>query len=514
MQNITVQRIVVLLLGCILFLCPSFSAMFSPTIFHSSVSNDTISVRLDCLNITGVIRPFGNINDGPLPIKNESSYVDLTTHYRDIGITSIRTHDLFGPTDMTTIFPDWSADPTNESSYHFETSDPLITSMIHAGCQVFYRLGESAGQNETLRNPPTNFTKWAEVCTHISMHYNEGWKQGFHYNIVYWEVWNEPDLGGFWNGTADQYYEMYHITADTMKNWNSSLKIGGPCTSSVTNVNYTEGFLQYVKDHDVPLDFFSWHRYASTPFDMYNASRHVRQLLDSYGFPDAESINTEWNLDILTPQRDKDNARNAAFTACCLTVFQDAQLDYAYRYRGNQENNWLMRFLGLDLSLFTYHGVYKRPALTYKVMKDITQDTPLRIATPLMDASTGIAYLAGISEDRTNISVLVSNFDADDTQYTLELSNLPWNTTYTAVQYLIDETHHLEITNKTTHNSSPYILTQTLKSNSVYFYRFTNSSVLPVEGPDVAKIPFLLRLSFLDPLARILAIIIVLFLLS
>ena len=196
-----------------------------------------------------------------------------------------------------------------------------------------------------------------------------------------------------------------------------------------------------------------------------------------------------------------------------LPYFQDAQLDYAYRYRGNQENNWLMRFLGLDLSLFTYKGVYKRPALTYKVMREITQDTPLRIATPIMDASTGITYLAGISEDHTNISILVSNFDAADTQYTLELSSLPWNTTYTGVQYLIDETHHLEITNKTTHDISPYTLTQTLKSNSIHFYRFTNSSVIPTEGPPVAKIPLLLRFHFLDPLTRILAIIIVLFIL-
>jgi hypothetical protein len=488
--------------------------MFSFSIFPISVSGDAMLIRLNCSNISGRIRPFGDINDGPTPIKNEPKYVDLTKQYRDIGITSIRTHDLFGPTDMTTIFPDWNADPTNESSYHFDTSDPVITSMIQAGCQVFYRLGESAGDNETLRNPPTNFTKWAEVCKHISMHYNEGWKQGFSYNVVYWEIWNEPDLNGFWNGTADQYYELYHITADTMKAWNSSLKIGGPCTSSVTTTNYTLGFLQYIKDHDVPLDFFSWHRYARTPFEMYNASRYIRLLLDSYGYPDAENINTEWNLDILTPQRDKDNARNAAFSACCLTAFQDAQLDHAYRYRGNQDNNWLMRFLGLDLSLFTYEGVYKRPALTYKVMNEIAQDTPLRLSTPLMDASAGITYLAGISEDRTNISILISNFDAADIQYTLELSNLPWGTTYTVAQYLIDENHHLEITNKTAQDSSPYTLTQTLKSNSVHFYRFTNSSVIPAEGPQVAKIPFLLRLHVLDPLARILAILIVLFILS
>jgi xylan 1,4-beta-xylosidase len=514
MRNIPLYGIGVLFLGCLVFLCPSLSASFSPNMFHTSILKDTMFIRLDCSNISGSIRPFGDINDGPTPIKNEPKYANLTDQYRDIGITSIRTHDLFGPTDMTTIFPDWNADPTNESSYHFETSDPLITSMIHAGCQVFYRLGESAGNNETLRIPPENFTKWAEVCNHINMHYNDGWKQGFSYNIVYWEIWNEPDLTGFWNGTADQYYEMYHITADTMKAWNSSLKIGGPCTSSVVNSNYTKGFLQYVKDHEVPLDFFSWHRYAGTPYELYNASRYIRLLLDSYGFFNAENINTEWNVDILTPQRDKDNARNSAFTACCLAVLQDAQIDRAYRYRGNQENNWLMRFLGLDLSLFTYTGIYKRPALVYKAMKDITQDTPLRLSTPLMDASSGITYLAGISEDHTNISIIISNFDAAETQYNLKLSNLPWNTTYTIVRYLIDETHHLEISNKTTSGESPCMLTQTLQSNSIHLYRLTTSSVIPAEGPSVAKIPLLLRLHLLDPLTRILAIFIVLFILS
>jgi xylan 1,4-beta-xylosidase len=504
---------IVFFLGCNIFLT-SLSATFSPIKVRSGALKDLLSINLDCSNISGVIRPFGDINDGPIPIKNEPSSVDLTEQYQAIGITTIRTHDLFGPTDMTTIFPDWNADPTDESHYHFETSDTYITSMIAAGCQVLYRLGESAGSNHTLRNPPSNFTKWAEVCKHITMHYNEGWKQGFFYNIMYWEVWNEPDLTGFWNGTAEQYYELYHLTADSMKTQNSSLKVGGPCTSSVTNINYTERFLQYVKDNDVPLDFFSWHRYASSPFDLYTASCHIRSLLDSFGFLGTENINTEWNIDILTPQRDKDNARNAAFTACSLTVFQDASLDHAFRYRGNQDNNWLMRLLGLDLSLFAYNGVYKRPALTYQAMKAITHDTPVRIFTPVMNASTGITYLAGISEDKTNISILISNFDAPETTYNLELTNLPWNTTYTAVLYCIDETHHLEITNTTIQTTHPYAGSQTLKSNSVHFYRITNSSVIPKEGPQVAKIPFLLRLRLLDPLIRILAILLVLLILS
>ncbi len=514
MDNIPLRWLGVILLSSLVFLCPSLSASFEPALIHSSVPSDRLRISLDCADINGTIHPFGDINDGPAPIKNETRYVDLTAQYHDIGIRSIRTHDLFGPTDMTTIFPDWTADPTDESSYQFETSDSQITHMIEAGCQVFYRLGESAGDNETLRKPPANFTKWAEVAAHISMHYNDGWKQGFSYNIVYWEVWNEPDLSGFWNGTADQYYELYHVTADAMKAYNSSLKIGGPCTSSVTNFNYTQGFLQYITDHDVPLDFFSWHRYAATPYEMSNASRHIHQLLDTYGYATVENINTEWNLDILTPQRDKDNARNAAFTACCLTVFQDAQLDHAYRYRGNQDNNWLMRFLGLDLSLFTSTGVFKRPALSYLAMEEIVKETPLRLSTPPMDASDGITYLAGISEDRTNISILLSNFDATDTPYTLELSNLPWNASYTVAEYLIDETHHLEIINQTTQDQSTSPLIGTLRTNSIHFYRLTNTSMLPMEGPSVAKIPFLLRLHMLDPITRILAILLVLLILS
>lgn len=514
MKTLLNHQILAVLFGCVLFFCTPLSTLSFPSLSHSLKANNAISIQLDCSNITGVIRPYGQINDGPTAVKPEPSYVDLTEQYRDIGINFIRTHDLFGPTDMTTIFPNWSADPTVESNYRFETSDPLITSMINAGCSVLYRLGESAGENATLRNPPTNCTKWAEVCKHITMHYNEGWKNGFFYNIKYWEVWNEPDLSGFWNGTADQYYQLYHITAETLKGYNSSLKVGGPCTSSVSNINYTERFLQYVSEHIVPLDFFSWHRYTGKPFDFYTESSYVRLLLDAYGFHDTENSNTEWNIDILTPQRDKDNAKNAAFTACSFTVFQDAQLDFAFRYRGNQDNNWLMRFLGLDLSLFTYNGVYKRPALTYKAMNDLTRDTPLRLATPIMNASNGITYLAGISEDKTNISILMSNFDAPDTPYSLELTNLPWNSTYTAVQYLIDETHHLEITNNTTQTTSPYTLAQTLKKNSVHFYRLTNSSVILTEGPPVAKIPLLLRLHLLDPLTRLLAILIVLIILG
>lgn len=482
-----------------------------------SISNktkfqNTIDIILDYEDTNGIFKPFSEINCGPLPNHNING-VDLTNQYNQVGISLIRTHDFSGPTDISTIFPEWTADPNLESSYDFTSSDKYISAIINAGCNVFYRLGESASNDKNLRNPPEDFTKWAEICKHIVMHYNDGWNNGFNYNISYFEIWNEPDLEGFWTGSAMDYYQLYQITTETLKLYDSSLKIGGPCTSSIDNYNYTTSFLNYVTDKNVPIDFFSWHQYADSPNQLYVSSCTVRTLLDSYGLTNCKNINTEWNINILTPQRDKDNVKNAAFTTCCLSAFQDSGIDYAFRYRGTQDPNWLMRLIGFDLGLFTYDGIYKNPALSYLAMNYLIHDDPIRLNSPIIDASSGITYIGGKSEDNTNVSIIISNFKAGDISYNLEISNLPWDGSYKAVHYDIDSLNHLEITVQETASSKTYICNKNLKDSSVHFIRLTNTTFIPEEGPNVASIPLILRLKFLDPFTRALGIffIIILF---
>ena len=497
----------------ILFFIVVISIFISVTAIPHNIDNynsiESFEISLDCEKINGKIHNYGEINCGPLPNHDIKIGEDLTEQYQEIGIKLIRTHDFSGPTDVSTIYPDWEADPLLESSYDFESSDTYITSIINANCDVFYRLGESASANKSLRNPPLNFSKWAEICKHIVMHYNEGWNNGFFYNIAYWEIWNEPDITGFWNGSAQDYYNLYNITVLTLKSYNNSLKIGGPCTSSLTNINYTTGFLSYLKENELPLDFFSWHQYADTPNELYQSSCYIRDLLDSYGFSESENINTEWNINILTPQRDKDNAKNAAFTTCSHIVFHDAELDHALRYRGTQDPSWLMRFIGLDLSLFAYNGEYKKPALSHLALNHLTRDTPIRLNTPEMDASNGITYLAGISEDKTNIFIIISNFNTKKTSYNLEVSNLSWNSTYTAVYYNIDAQNNFKILEETNENLNTYNASNILKRNSIHFIRLTNSSSIPDEGPNTTKIPFLLQLRILDPFTRLLGIFLI-----
>ncbi len=490
------------------FFALAIAIIFTSPFFSASLSSTSdIIISIDCSRTDDAIASYAEINCGPLPNRYTKEGVDITKQYQEIGIDFIRTHDFYGPTDISNIFPDWSADPEDEASYNFTASDEIISAIINAGCRVFYRLGESASDNESLRQPPKNFSKWAEICKHIVMHYNDGWANGYHYNITYWEIWNEPDLSGFWNETAEQYYKLYEIAAKTLKSYNSSLKIGGPCTSSIANENFTTRFLEYVAENDVPLDFFSWHMYAKHPYKLYQASLYIRNMLNRYGFTECENINTEWNINILSPQRDKDNAKNAAFTACSLIAFQDVGIDYAFRYRGTQDNSWLARLLGLDLSLFTYDGMYKTPALAYLAMHYMVKDTSIRLIIPPINISTGIAYLAGVSEDKSNISILISNYEAPDTNYILNITNIPWNGSYNVVYYLIDDSYHLEIVENVTANTSSYAMERTIERNSVHFIRLTNSSVFPQEGPEVATIPFILKLRCLDPIIRILAIL-------
>ena len=86
-------------------------------------------IILDYEDTNGIIKPFSEINCGPLP-NHDINGVDLTNQYNQVGISFIRTHDFSGPTDISSIFLDSSADPYLESSYDFTASDKYISAII------------------------------------------------------------------------------------------------------------------------------------------------------------------------------------------------------------------------------------------------------------------------------------------------------------------------------------------------------------------------------------------------
>ena len=74
------------------------------------------------------------------------------------------------------------------------------------------------------------------------------------------EVWNEPNLNFFFDGTQEDYFILYENTARALKSADEKIKVGGPATS----VNaWIPEFIGYCEKNQVPLDFITTHHYPS-----------------------------------------------------------------------------------------------------------------------------------------------------------------------------------------------------------------------------------------------------------
>src|SRR5262245_2096522 len=211
----------------------------------------TRTVQVDAGKITGAIRSFQGANAGPLPLS--PLLPNVSRQYKEMRIDLVRTHDFFGPTDIdakwpkpdpiakavkadgaNAIFRDWNADPEKEESYNFAPSDKVIGAIVNCGAGVYYRVGRSWSD---AHSPPAAVEQFASIVKHVAMHYNDGWANGFHYGVRYWEFWNEPDMQAswfpgfaqpFWIGTPEQYYGLYEKVARALKSVDPAMKVGGP----------------------------------------------------------------------------------------------------------------------------------------------------------------------------------------------------------------------------------------------------------------------------------------------
>ncbi len=139
---------------------------------------------------------------------------------------------------------------------------------------------------------------------HVVLHYNKGWANGFRYDIKYWEVWNEPDLGRlFWGGTPEQYFDLYGRIARAIKQADRRALVGGPAISRPNDPRatnpYLDDFLKYVRANRLPLDFYSWHWYATDSNDPLRLRAHRSSRAHAVSIVTASakrlSMLNEWN---------------------------------------------------------------------------------------------------------------------------------------------------------------------------------------------------------------------------
>jgi xylan 1,4-beta-xylosidase len=116
--------------------------------------------------------------------------------------------------------------------------------------------------------PPRDYKKWSELVyqwvKHCVAKYGEKEVASW-----YWEVWNEPDIP-YWQGSAEEYQQLYDYSADAVKRALPAIRIGGPTSTGPGGEKAAE-FLRKFLEHVVrgtnyatgrkgsPLDYVTFH---------------------------------------------------------------------------------------------------------------------------------------------------------------------------------------------------------------------------------------------------------------
>ena len=399
------------------------------------------TVKADFSSITGKIKPLHAMCCAPYTPMLGDDQKHIDKYFREGKIPYCRLHDCCGSwggthfVDVPNIFPDFSLDETDPESYDFHYSDEYISAIVKSGCRVYYRLGVTIewGSKKYATLPPADFAKWARICEHIIMHYNEGWADGFNFNIEYWEIWNEPENPGNdfgpsqWGGTKEEFFKLYEIASGHLKARFPDIKIGGygSCgfyTLTRDNnppefaafVPYFTDFLAMLKERGCPLDFYSWHIYTGDETELLTHARFVRETLDEYGFKNTEAHLNEWNIHSEGHGfAAKHTEEGASFNAAVMAMLQyadyvDMAMYYCFSYTGAYNGLLNQNDKSTDVTWYPFAAFGR----LYELQNAV------RVA-----AAGEHIYAAGAT-DGSSSGLLISNYRSDEEKCGIFLSGI------------------------------------------------------------------------------------------
>jgi xylan 1,4-beta-xylosidase len=304
--------------------------------------------------------PFNNnaafcIGTGRMGLALQKAYHDqLEMVQKDIHFSHIRGHGLF--CDDMAIYQTYMEEGVQKVEYNFTYLDMVFDDYLSLGIKPFVELGfmpyKLASGDQTVFywkgnvTPPADYDKWADLIKATIAHWFERYGRE---EVLTWpfEVWNEPNLPGFWKG-ADmvEYFKLYEVSARAVKAADPDLRVGGPAICGVDDERWLKEFLTHCHKNKLPLDFVTRHAYATESPDnnghyAYQRLRAPkvfldelavsRQIIDS--FPDYKGMEmhiTEFNTSYTPLCPIHDTNLNAAYIARLLSEMGDTSASYSY----------------------------------------------------------------------------------------------------------------------------------------------------------------------------------------
>ncbi|MBE6596774.1 MAG: hypothetical protein E7641_03790 [Ruminococcaceae bacterium] len=396
------------------------------------------TINIDLTKAVKKMKPMHAMGQPPLGGRRAEIFGNFK-YLQDFGAPYSRLHDVGGVyganryVDVPNIFRDFDADENDPASYDFEFTDRLITALVKAGIEPYYRLGVTIENQSAIKAyrifPPKDYEKWARICEHIIAHYTEGWADGFNYDITYWEIWNEPDDGfrgeGYvsqmWIGTKEEYFRLYDVTAKHLKARFPNIKVGGYASCGFNAIlgdekelaekphylyqlEFFHCFMKYIKEHSSPIDFFSYHSYSKVD-KIVKYDEWLHNALVEYGYGDIEVHLNEWNPAHTSRGTGLHAAEVTAVMLAMQCGYTDMLMFYDSRLMGTS-------YAGLfdPLTCKPFHGYYAMVAFNtlYSLGEQVALecDTEGLYAVAASDGDRHALLISNVSGERVDLDIL------------------------------------------------------------------------------------------------------------
>ena len=216
-------------------------------------------------------------------------------------------------------------------AYQWHHIDKFVDNMLSIGLKPFFELNatpECMASDKDQRmfayganvSNPTDWNEWGDLVRAFTSHMVDRYGLD-EVRTWYFEVWNEPNLRGFWYGTQDEYFTLYKYAAEAVKSVDSLIRIGGPATAGAA---WLDDMIEYCYNNAVPLDFVTTHVYPIGEYCEYPNRKGspyapgdympafvaaAEKVVRESKMPDLEIHWTEWNT-----QYGKDDGRSITWT--------------------------------------------------------------------------------------------------------------------------------------------------------------------------------------------------------
>jgi xylan 1,4-beta-xylosidase len=251
-------------------------------------------------------------SDYPGTLIRDDSQAQLKTTVDELGFRYIRFHAIFHDALGTVRVEN------GKTTYDWTKIDTLYDDLLARHIKPFVELGFTP---EALATSKNSIFYWkgntshpdpkgwndlvAAFVRHVEQRYGKPEVESW-----FFEVWNEPNLSGFWEGGDQQaYFQLFDQTSNTIKSIDPVLRVGGPSTAGAS---WVPEFLAHVKQSGAAVDFVSTHTYgvdggfldengksdtklSPSPDAIVGDVRHIREQVVASAFPNLPVYFTEWS---------------------------------------------------------------------------------------------------------------------------------------------------------------------------------------------------------------------------